>query len=699
VPQGTGSRAEAFVASPAIRVAIQTEASRVSVGADSGVVAWVDGISLALPRATLHSTAVASRYRVQVASLMDEPAASGVAQRARSATGESVSVRRSDETGTYQVRVGSYDSREAALALAARLAHAGLSGGFVATEAPAGSPSALRLLEAERSTTSALLIAPARSGEELWVDGAAYRGVLEALPGQEGGFTLVNVVGLEDYLRGVVPNELSPAAYPQIEALKAQAIAARSYALNHMGQFAAKGYDICATPACQVYRGRGSEQALTDQAVLETRGLVAAAAGGQPVNALYTSTCGGHTEDAANVFEGQPASYLRGVACQPERSAWSFVRTLAQPRRLGEAPGLGRDLALLEALGVLEPSSAAGMAAAATEDELRRATARLLVALHRKGCAAAPGSIATRGAFFNHLVRSLCWEERAERLLAPGDEEYLLQVEDRTELVDDDVRRSAALLVQEGLLVPDPENRLRPGQALTAAEAIALLAGVASKVGPPGLQAGEFRGLEEGQLTVALPDGSYTYPLDREARLFRALDGGRFWTSELSLITGDPVRFVVRDGRVAYLEAEQSRLGPSADRTSRYYRWEVRLTPEEVGTLVARYGQVGRVRDLVPRRLGVSGRVVELAVLGSDGELLLNGLKVRWALGLRENLFVIDRELRPDGSVARFVITGKGWGHGVGLCQVGASGLAQTGAKAEAILKHYYTGVSIVRAY
>ena len=60
---------------------------------------------------------------------------------------------------------------------------------------------------------------------------------------------------------------------------------------------------------------------------------------------------------------------------------------------------------------------------------------------------------------------------------------------------------------------------------------------------------------------------------------------------------------------------------------------------------------------------------------------------------------MIDRETSPDGRVARFVFTGKGWGHGVGLCQVGAYGLAQTGATAEAILKHYYTGVSIVRAY
>jgi stage II sporulation protein D len=81
--------------------------------------------------------------------------------------------------------------------------------------------------------------------------------------------------------------------------------------------------------------------------------------------------------------------------------------------------------------------------------------------------------------------------------------------------------------------------------------------------------------------------------------------------------------------------------------------------------------------------------------VGSEGELPLKGLQVRWGLGLRENLFVIDRERAPDGSVARFIFTGKGWGHGVGLCQVGASGMAVQGATYDQILSHYYRGVRL----
>jgi stage II sporulation protein D len=154
---------------------------------------------------------------------------------------------------------------------------------------------------------------------------------------------------------------------------------------------------------------------------------------------------------------------------------------------------------------------------------------------------------------------------------------------------------------------------------------------------------------------------------------------------------------VAQEGRVVYLEAEQPRMGPASDRGSRYFRWELRLSPADVARGVARYGSVGEVKDVQVRRLGVSGRVVEVAVRGTLGELPLRGLKIRWGLGLRENLFVVDRELREDGSVGQFVFTGKGWGHGVGLCQVGAHAMAQAGASFEQILKHYYTGVALER--
>ncbi len=696
------------VAPPVVRVGILTDVPRVSIGADSGVVVRVAGKARAIPLARATFVSASSqppsppRYRVQVASLSEETGARALAERVRLTTGIDPTVEPSPVTTAHQVRVGDYGSRDEALRLANRLGRSGLSGSWVVEERPApGAGGRLRLLETgdemERAT-----IEPASENELLSAEASPYRGLLEVRANQAASLTVINAANIEDYLRGVVPNELSPQAFPQDEALKAQAVAARSYVLAHKGEFEKWGYDICATPACQVYKGQSTETATTDRAVAETRGLVAAYRG-RPINAYYTSTCGGHTEDAENMFDGEAIPYLRGVACRPESKAWSTIRTKAAPREVPGEAGLGRDLALLLALGVLEPRtySAPVLAGVPSDAEIRGWTSRLETALHRKGCETRVSSpLARRGNFVQHVVGALCWEERGRRLLAPQDPEYLLKVEDRDQLGGEGERLAAVVLIQEGVLSPFPDNTLRPGAPLTRAEAVVLLARAAEKAGLPGLVSAEFAGAAASQLTVMRGESPESYPIDVSARFFRSLDGARAAASELTLAVGDRVNFVLENGVVSFLEVEQTRKGAAADRSSRYYRWEVRLTPADVAkSLEARYGSVGKVKDVVPRRLGTSGRVVELSVLGSEGEVVLKGLRVRWGMNLRENLFVVDRETDAKGQVERFVITGKGWGHGVGLCQVGAFGMALAGSSYEEILKHYYTGIAFQTAY
>jgi stage II sporulation protein D len=566
-----------------------------------------------------------------------------------------------------------------------------------ATFLPAATTGRVKLLETGESLALATVV-PAEASEILAADARPYRGLLEVRPGSDGSLTVVNVVNVEDYLRGVVPNELSPMAFPQIEAHKAQAVAARTWVLSHLGDYSSKGYDVCATQACQVYRGQATEHPLTDRAVEETRGVVATWRG-RPIHAYYTATCGGHTEDGGPIFNDR-APYLRGVVCAPELSTRQPVRTTAEPRReLGGSPDVAHSLAVLEALGVIdgaiaEPRRLAGVPA---DEEIRGWMERLLGALDRTGCASpVTGGLARRATLAQYAVASVCWREQAERVLA-GDPERLAGISDAEELVGGAEREAAALLVQKGLLSPREDGGLEPDQAMTRAQVLDLLAGLVEETHAPEWRRGEFAGLSEGQLTVLRGEDAQSYHLDPAARLFRELDGIHAETTELSLAIGDELRYVTRGGSVVYLEAHQPRQTAGGAQGSRYYRWEARLTPAEVARKVARYGSVGEVRDIVPRRLGVSGRVVELEVEGSTGELLLKGLKVRWGLGLRENLFVIDRETDPEGQIEQFVISGKGWGHGVGLCQVGAFGMAQHGSTYDQILEHYYTGIRLAR--
>ena len=87
-----------------------------------------------------------------------------------------------------------------------------------------------------------------------------------------GLLNVVNELPVDDYLRGVVPREMGPAIFDEIEALKAQAVAARTYTIRNLGGFTAEGFDICATPRCQVYGGMSVEHPLSDRAVAETSG-------------------------------------------------------------------------------------------------------------------------------------------------------------------------------------------------------------------------------------------------------------------------------------------------------------------------------------------------------------------------------------------------------------------------------------------
>ena len=140
------------------------------------------------------------------------------------------------------------------------------------------------------------------------------------------------VVPLEDYLLGVVPAELS---LPQLEAQKAQAVAARTYAVANYGTYGTKGFDMVPTVYSQVYKGVSIETAMGTRAVRETRGVVATY-DGKPIMAYFTSTCGGRTENSENIFD-HAEPYLRGVECSLEgRRQFEpfYIKTIRQPAKI-----------------------------------------------------------------------------------------------------------------------------------------------------------------------------------------------------------------------------------------------------------------------------------------------------------------------------------------------------------------------------
>jgi stage II sporulation protein D len=183
--------------------------------------------------------------------------------------------------------------------------------------------------------------------------------------------------------------------------------------------------------------------------------------------------------------------------------------------------------------------------------------------------------------------------------------------------------------------------------------------------------------------------------------LFREFGGAFYPVKETALVGGETIAFQTDvTGAVIYLEIKPTLTTVTAERMSSFTNWNVNLSPSAVGSRLSRYVRgIGSLYDVRVVRKGFSRRATELEIVGSNGVKSLKGGKIRSALRLNEQLFVINKRYDSNGKAISYSFTGRGWGHGVGMCQYGAYGLAKMGLKYDAIVKHYYTGVDLTKAY
>jgi len=534
-----------------------------------------------------------------------------------------------------------------------------------------------------------------------------YRGKLEVFTNPSGTLTVVNVVSLEDYVRGVVPNELSPGVYPAIEALKAQAVAARTYAFKNRGQFAADGFDLLPTTRSQVYGGLSTEQTLSTRAVEETRGIIATYKG-EPINALYTSTCGGRTESAANIF-GNEVPYLHGRECAIEGKSAFLPLTIETSRELSdirkeEHAGLARDAALLGIYNfkltarindswLAAPATNADISSwLSTVGQLVHHTTRIVI-----------GEDATRPAGFSSAIVAVFYgDNRADTLLNNADVDYLLSFRDAGDIPQRN-RADVALLLRDGQLALYPDATLRPREAMPRARALHTIARLLETRNAFVLQKAVARPASAGALILRSgKNREQTLPVSPDAYLFRAYGENIYPVRSLILVGGEPVAYHTNTrGEVDYLEARTAPNGAASDRFSPFTNWTTTLTLADVAARLSRYTRsTGALQDLRVAARGSSRRATDLELIGANSATHLRGGRIRSALGLREQLFVIDRQRdSTTGRITAFTFTGRGWGHGVGLCQVGAYGLARSGQTYDRILKAYYTGIELTKFY
>lgn len=139
--------------------------------------------------------------------------------------------------------------------------------------------------------------------------------------------------------------------------------------------------------------------------------------------------------------------------------------------------------------------------------------------------------------------------------------------------------------------------------------------------------------------------------------------------------------------------------------TTDFYRWKVEYTQSEISELLARRSGIdfGQIVDLIPLKRGESGRLIELKIIGTKQTVIVGKeLEIRKWLSnshLYSSAFVVDKTEIIDGIPQHFTLTGAGWGHGVGLCQIGAAVMGEKGYKYDEILLHYFHGAELKKIY
>jgi stage II sporulation protein D len=643
------------------------------------------------------------KFVIQVARSKEREEAELIAQDLRQKIEAKVDVVKNTEnevSGSFLVKVGDFLTRGDALNFIKKLNEIGIAETWILREEITEEESRLLwiLVNDELkglSNNAALYFVPSNPQSFLSFNGRDYRGmfVLKATP---KGIVLINILNLEDYLKSVVPSELSPYTYGELEAHKAQAVAARSYAIRFLGLNKELGFDLGASPKAQFYQGMGAEHPLSSKAVELTHGEVARYRG-RVINALYTSTCGGMTEDVENIFTGPALPYLRSTECVYEKkNEWLLKsRNIIEPIHTS-GRNISPEIAFLISLKVI-PSEI-------NPDYYREEGSfteaidwinNALDLLGRKNEKFTPEAsslnFVTLG---NFIIDGFDWHNRVENLLYDTEKDFIMRGFDNLKSKE---KNRLAYLTQAGIF-PASEDIKNLDRHLSRGE-LAFCLGKVIQSYQNITHQGIFKSRSKDMIEMEEEKEKKQFLLSPDIFLLRRDGSDYFFASHVYILAGDEVRVIEREGEVRLLEVIYPSRTNIMDRSSPFNRWELRISREALEKRINQYYPLGKLEDIIPQKRGNSQRVIKILIKGKETKTVVKGLRIRRVLGLKETLFVIDREYDEESRITHFIFYGRGFGHGVGLCQVGAFGMAQAGADYKKILKKYYRGIKISKAY
>jgi len=188
------------------------------------------------------------------------------------------------------------------------------------------------------------------------------------------------------------------------------------------------------------------------------------------------------------------------------------------------------------------------------------------------------------------------------------------------------------------------------------------------------------------------------FRLSPDAPIYQRIGDERLSMRQGSWVGGELLDFRAVLDTIQMLVYRINSANPTADRYSRVALWQVHKTRQELDTAF-RPLSIGGVQNMRVIGRGPSERPLSTEIVGSNGRVTVRALRLRTLLGLRDSLFSFDIERNAQGEVLGMTFYGRGWGHGVGMCQVGSYGMALDGATYDQILKKYYKGIELKKVY
>lgn len=650
-----------------------------------------------------HKEKLSEKFLIQVAQTKDIREAEFIAQELRTRIANKVYVTEDKEDeieGIYQVTVGDFLTRGDALHFMSQLNDLDYKETWILQEEITEEQSKpLWILMNDEikslSDDTVLYFIPSTKHSYLTFKGRDYRGIF-ILRASRKGIVLVNVLNIEDYLKSVVPSELSPYNFSELEAHKAQAVAARTYAIKNLKQNDELGFDLNDTPRSQFYKGMNAEHPLSSQAVDETRGEVALYRG-RLIDALYTSTCGGMTENVEDVFQGPALPYLRSTECVYEKQKeWTLESQNSILPVYINGSNINLDIASLLSLGVLSVElDPLYYAAEVNFEEAVMWIQNVLPILGKKtkDIKSAPVPI-NHVAFADLMVEIFGWQDKIDHLMLASEKKFILKDLSNG---NGEMSGGTALFFKEGIYTA-PTKMADMARTLTRGEVVHYLWKIIQSH-PDVIRHGVFKQMNDDQMCVQTDKGDKEFTLSPDYFLIKSHNGRASFLSHAYLLGGEDVSWIEKDNRIQLLDIRYPAYSNVLDRNSAFHAWEVRISKEDLEKRISQFYPVGELEDLVVEKRGNSRRVVALTIKGNEAQVVVKGFRIRRVLGLREMLFVIDKEFDETGALTHYVFNGRGWGHGVGLCQVGAYGMALSGANYKEILKKYYKGIKISKIF